>query len=285
VRQRRETDPRRGNGHLRVASNRAGPTVQTEIKIFRRLLLVLCAGMSVLVPVSGWAQDTKPPEVKAPEVKAPETKAPDTKPAENCPRGAVANIPDSLRAVQDENDATTFYRHQSSPAGPGEEAFFLYIGKKACEVWLRIRIQFPGTRPAGNLRLRIKADDKSYDFPVRHLSQSEDPNTRGYWYDELVDPDHLLMLFKVAASSRAAVRLESAAGADEHVVSDREKQALTVVLGAYHSLGGKLAHGLGSDACVVAAAGEEPRAVLVCELRAARPPDTPLGGDTPFIFG
>ena len=235
--------------------------------------------MGVLVPASGWAQDTKTPEVKAPEVKAPEVKAPevkapevkapevkapetkppdakapDTKPPENCPRGAVANLPESLRAVQDDNDGTTFYRHQSSPPGPGEEAFFLYIGRKACEVWLRIRVQFPGTRPTGNLRLRIKADDKSYEFPVRHLSQSEDPNKRGYWYDELVDPDHLLMLFKVAASSRATVRLESAAGADEHVVSDREKQALTVVLGAYHSLGGKLARAPASHPCAMVTA-------------------------------
>ena len=100
---------------------------------------------------------------------------------------------------------------------------------------MRIRIQFPGTKPSGNLRIRVKADDKSYEFPARRLTQSEDPNARGYWYDELVEPDHLLMLFKVAASSRAAVRLESASGVEEHVVSDREKQAMTIVLGAYHS--------------------------------------------------
>ena len=167
----------------------------------------------------------------------------------------MGDIPDSLRAVQSETDGTTFYRHQSSPPGPGEEAFFLYIGKKACEVWLRIRIQFPGNKPAGNLRIRIKADDKAYEFPARHLTQSEDPNTRGYWYDELVDPDHLLMLFKVAASSRASVRLESPNGADEHVVSDREKQALTIVLGAYHSLGGKLSRGPACRDCVLATLG------------------------------
>ena len=255
--------------------------------------------MGGLVPASGWAQDTKPPEVKAPEAKppeakapevkppetkAPDTKAPETKPADNCPRGAVANIPDSLRAVQDETDGTTFYRHQSSPAGPGEEAFFLYIGKKACDVWLRLRVQFPGPRPTGNLRLRIRADDKAYEFPVRHLSQSEDPTTRGYWYDELVDPDHLLMLFKVAASARATVRLESAAGADEHAVSDREKQALTVVLGAYHSLGGKLAGGLGADPCAVAAAGADVQAP-VCELPAACSPATPDSDDMSVTFG
>lgn len=142
--------------------------------------------------------------------------------------------------VQDETAGTSFYRHQSSPVGPGDEAFFLYIGKKACEVWLRIRIQFPGVKPAGNTRIRVKADDKSYEFDAHHLTQSEDGKARGYWYDELVEPDHLVMLFKVAASSRATVRLESAVGFSEHLVSDREKQALTVVLGAYHSLGGKL---------------------------------------------
>ncbi len=204
------------------------------------MLFVLCAGIATLVPAPVWAQDTKTPE--------------------NCPRGAVGDIPDSLRIVQDETDGTTFYRHQSSPPGPGEEAFFLYIGKRACDVWLRIRIQFPGNKPAGNLRIRIKADDKSYDFPARHLTQSEDPNTRGYWYDELVDADHLLMLFKVAASAHATVRLENASGADEHVVSDREKQALTIVLGAYHSLGGKLAR----------AAARRELAGQVCATRVAQ---------------
>jgi hypothetical protein len=226
--------------------------------------------MAALVPAPAWSQEPKPQEPK---------------PQENCPRGAVGDIPDSLRIVQDETDGTTFYRHQSSPPGPGEEAFFLYIGKKACEVWLRIRIQFPGNKPSGSLRIRIKADDKSYEFPARHLSQSEDPNTRGYWYDELVDPDHLLMLFKVAASARASVRLESAAGADEHIVSDREKQALTIVLGAYHSLGGKLSsHAPVRGDHAVATADREVHPAQVAQarkLRAHRTPAVRLGPSTP----
>jgi hypothetical protein len=224
------------------------------------LLFVVCVGIAALAPAHAWSQETK----------APETKAQEAKPPENCPRGAVGDIPDSLRAVQSEGAATTFYRHQSSPPGPGEEAFFLYIGKKACEVWLRIRIQFPGNKPAGNLRIRIKADDKSYEFPARHLTQSEDPNTRGYWYDELVDPDHLLMLFKVAASAHASVRLESPGGADEHVVSDREKQALTIVLGAYHSLVGKLSRGPLCPDYVAATVDGEAQATLVAKAHKPR---------------
>lgn len=248
----------------------------------------------MLAPASGWAQDTKPPEAKAPEAKPPEAKPPEAKPPEvkppdakgqeNCPRGAVGELPESLRTVQDDTDGTTFYRHQSSPPGPGEEAFFLYIGKRTCDVWLRIRIQFPGSKPAGNLRLRIKADDKSYEFPVRHLSQSEDPNVRGYWYDELVEPDHLVMLFKVAASARASVRLESANGADEHTVSDREKQALTVVLGAYHSLGGKLARGpLPDHRAVVTSDGtlRATRTPKAYEASKQRPPAELLGASAP----
>ena len=153
----------------------------------------------------------------------------------------MSDIPDSLRAIQDEVAGATFYRHQSSPAGIGQGAFFfLYIGRKACEVWLRIRVQFPGTKPSGSVRIKIKADDKAYEFDARRLAQTEEGGATGYWYDELVEADHLLMLFKVAASTRATVRLEGAGRADEHLVSDGEKQALTVVLGAYHSLGGKL---------------------------------------------
>jgi hypothetical protein len=228
------------------------------------LLFVLCAGIAALVPAPLWAQTPKPPE--------------------ECPRGAVGDIPDSLRVVQDEAEGTTFYHHQSSPPGPGEEAFFLYIGKKACEVWLRIRIQFPGNRPSGNPRIRIKADDKSYEFTARRLTQSEDPNARGYWYDELVEPDHLLMLFKVAASSHAAVRLESAGGAEEHVVSDREKQALTIVLGAYHSLGGKLSYWPGCGDCAAATAGGNvyaTRVVRAGKLRAYRAPALRHGPSAP----
>ena len=78
--------------------------------------------------------------------------------------------------------------------------------------------------------------------------------------DELVEPDHLLMLFKVAASTHAAVRIESATGAEEHVVSEREKQALTIVLGAYHSLGGKLSSGLDCRACRFTTAAVTPAA-------------------------
>jgi hypothetical protein len=197
------------------------------------LLFVLCACIVALAPNALLAQETQP--------------------AEACPRGTVGDIPESLRAVKDEAGAT-FYRHQSSPLGAGEQAFFLYIGKKACEVWLRIRIQFPGDKPSGNTRIRIQADDKSYEFAARRLTQSEDANSRGYWYDELVEPDHLLMLFKVAASAHATVRLESGNGANEHVVSDREKQALTVVLGAYNSLGGKLSRAPVCPGCPLGAA-------------------------------
>jgi hypothetical protein len=256
------------------------------------LLFVLCAAIAALVAAPIWAQETKTPETKAPETKVPETKA-ETKAPEKCPRGAVGDIPDSLRAVKDEADGTTFYRHLSSPPGPGEEAFFLSIGKEACEVWLRIRIQFPGTKPSGNLRIRVRADDKSYEFPARRLTQSEDPNARGYWYDELVEPDHLLMLFKVAASARAAVRLESASGAEEHVVSDREKQALTIVLGAYHSLGGKLSRGAVRDDRAVAIADGGAHATRLALARRSRPERTPggrlgrgarSGNGTPTVF-
>jgi len=213
-----------------TSSQRTEPTINGDGKIITRSLFALCAFIAALAPAPLLAQETQP--------------------AEACPRGAVGDIPESLRAVKDEAGAT-FYRHQSSPLGPGEQAFFLYIGKKACEVWLRIRIQFPGDKPSGNTRIRIQADDKSYEFAARRLTQSEDANSRGYWYDELVEPDHLLMLFKVAASAHATVRLESGNGADEHVVSDREKQALTVVLGAYNSLGGKLSHSPLCPSCPV----------------------------------
>jgi hypothetical protein len=234
----RDADPA-GNGPLTAGP---GTCLIRRSKIINRLLFVLCAGFAAPVPVHVLAQEPAKP-VEKPAEKAPH---------EQCPRGAVGDLPESLRMVQNETDGTAFYRHQTSPPTAGEEAFFLYIGKKACDVWLRIRIQFPGNKPAGASRIRIKADDKSYEFPARRLAQSEDANARGFWYDELVEPDHLLMLFKVAASRHAAVRIESAGGAEEHVVSEREKQALTIVLGAYHSLGGKLSSGLDCRTCTLA---------------------------------
>jgi hypothetical protein len=215
-------------------------------------VFALCACIAAFAPTLVWA-------------------AQETQPQDGCPRGAVGNIPESLRAVKDEA-GTTFYRHESSPSKAGEQGFFLYIGKKACEVWLRVRIQFPGDKPSSKTRIRIKADDKAYEFAALRLTQSEDTDSRGYWYDELVEPDHLLMLFKVAASANATVRFESADRADEHVVSDREKQALTVVLGAYHSLGGKLSGAAASLGFTVSAAAGSASDWCGPQARKTRPP-------------
>ena len=65
------------------------------------------------------------------------------------------------------------------------------------------------------------------------------------------------MLFKVAASTHATVRIEGSGRTDEHVVSDKEKQALSVVLGAYHSLGGKVSLGSSCRGCATETAHDD----------------------------
>jgi len=167
-------------------------------------------------------------------------------PEDQCPKGAVSELSDSIHKRFDEHTGITWYTDQSTASDISGDAFFLYAGKKGCDVWLRLRMQHASEKPLSVTRVQIKADDKTFELTDPHFKKNSDGKIAWEWYDEPVTPDHLLMLFKVTSSIEAVIRLTGQARTDDkpitatQTITVEQKEALKNMLGAYHSLGGKL---------------------------------------------
>jgi hypothetical protein len=161
-------------------------------------------------------------------------------PNEPCARGPVTEIPESVRNSTDEQTGITWYRAKSTPDRPNEDALYLYAGKKGCDVWLRLRIQYLSEKPLTVARVQVKADDKTFDLPDPHFKRDTDGKLTWQWIDEQVTADHLLMLFTITASKTAVLRLIGTNRTDERAIIEAEKEAIKTVLSTYHALGGKL---------------------------------------------
>jgi hypothetical protein len=159
--------------------------------------------------------------------------------ADQCPPGAF-ETPDSIRQSTDPQTGITWHMDKSTTERLSEDAFYLYAGKRGCDVWLRLRIQYVSEKPLTITRIQIRADDKTFDLAEPRVKRDSNGKLTWQWYDEPVSPDHLLMLFTVTASKNAAVRFIGAGRVEERTLSNGEKAALKTVLGAYHTLGGKL---------------------------------------------
>jgi hypothetical protein len=99
---------------------------------------------------------------------------------------------------------------------------------------------YQSEKPITITRVQVKADDKASDLAEPRFKRDSNGKLTWQWYDEPVSPDHLLMLFTVTASKNATLRFIGPNRAEERTLSDTEKAALKTVLGAYHTLGGKL---------------------------------------------
>lgn len=161
-------------------------------------------------------------------------------PAEPCTSGQPVEMPNSIRQSSDEKTGITWYYEKTTTVRFNEDAFYLYAGRKGCDVWLRLRIQYVSDKPLDITRIQVRADDRTFDLADPHVKHDSDGKLLWEWYDEQVGPDHLLMLFKVMASKSAVVRFTGASRSAERSLSDTEKEAVKTVLGAYHTLGGKL---------------------------------------------
>ena len=167
--------------------------------------------------------------------------AADTPPPEDqCAKGPVSEIPDTVRKRTDEQTGITWYSDQSSPERVNEDAFYLYAGKKACDAWLRLRIQYVSEKPLSIARLVIKADDKTFELPDPHFKRDSDGKLNWHWFDEKVTTDHLVMLFTLTAARNAVLRFIGATRSEERTIPQREKDALKSALSVYTALGGKL---------------------------------------------
>ena len=160
--------------------------------------------------------------------------------AEPCRSSQAIETPASIRPSTDEKTGITWYYEKTTTTRLNEDAFYLYAGRKGCDVWLRLRIQYVSDKPIGITHIQVRADDRTFDLPEAHVKHDSDGKLLWEWYDEQVGPDHLLMLFKVMASKSAAVRFTGTSRSAERPISDAEKEAVKTVLGAYHTLGGKL---------------------------------------------
>lgn len=177
--------------------------------------------MAVL-PAVAVAADTPPPE-------------------EQCAKGPVSDIPETVRKSTDEQSGITWYRDQSAPERVNQDAFYLYAGKKGCDVWLRLRIQYLGDKPLNIARIVINADDKTFEFTDPHFKRDTDGKFTWQWFDEKVTTDYLVMLFTVAGAKSAGLRFIGANRAEERtIILQAEKEALKTALSVYTALGGKL---------------------------------------------
>jgi hypothetical protein len=155
------------------------------------------------------------------------------------PRPAFVT-PDSIGQSTDEQTGITWYMDKATTGRLSDDAFYLYAGRKGCDVWLRLRIQYVSEKPLVITRAQVKADDKTFEVAEPRFKRDSNGKLTWQWYDEPVTPDHLLMLFTVTASKNATVRFIGSNRVEERTLSDAEKAALKTVLGAYHTLGGKL---------------------------------------------
>ena len=160
-------------------------------------------------------------------------------PTEPC-SSSQGEMPPSMRQSSDDKTGITWYYERTTTTRFNEDAFYLYAGRRACEVWLRLRIQYVTDKPIGITHIQVRADDRTFDLAEAHVKHDSDGKLLWEWYDEQVGPDHFLMLFKVVASKSAAVRFTGTSRSAERLISDAEKEAIQTVLGAYHTLGGKL---------------------------------------------
>ena len=167
--------------------------------------------------------------------------AADTVPAEEqCAKGPVSDIPETVRKSVDEQAGIVWYIDRSTTERLNEDAFYLYAGKKGCDVWLRLRVQSVSDKPITITRLQVKTDSKTFDLGEVHFKRDSDGKSTWQWFDERVTADHLLMLFTVTASKSAVVRVVGANRNEERAIGEDEKGALKAVLSTYRALGGQI---------------------------------------------
>jgi hypothetical protein len=161
-------------------------------------------------------------------------------PEEQCAKGPVSEIPETVRKSVDEQTGIAWYIDRSTTERLNEDAFYLYAGRKGCDVWLRLRVQSVSEKPMNITRLQVKTDSKTFDLGEVHFKRDSDGKSTWQWFDERVTADHLLMLFTVTASKSAVVRVGAGNRNEERAIGEDEKVALRAVLSTYRALGGQI---------------------------------------------
>jgi hypothetical protein len=188
-----------------------------EIKPYWRLVALAMASL----PAAAWSAGGDPEDAR-------------------CARGPVSEITESIRQRFDEQTGITWYTDRSTIEQVDHDAFYLYAGRKDCDVWLRLRVQYVSEKPVAMTRFEIKADGKTFELAEAGFKRDSDGALVRHWWDQHVTADHLLMLFSIAAANSAVLRFVGANRTEERALGEQEKGALKAVLSTYRALGGQL---------------------------------------------
>lgn len=139
-----------------------------------------------------------------------------------------------LSARYDKKDKILWYRDGSSPEFESASGFYLYLGKRDDEVWMRIRVQFSGAEYLFVNQLLIETDNNGYSFvPKEQVQRNHGNNLVWEWMDESFDPEMYDMFHDMAYAKKTNIRFMGTNSFEERALSAEEKEAMKKVLNAY----------------------------------------------------
>ena len=142
---------------------------------------------------------------------------------------------DSVRGV-------TFYKDKSTPDTVLTDAFYIYIGKKESQPWLRLYVQYHGSEWLFVQDMVIKSGDKTWNITPDYSEWKRDNSASSIWewYDGAVGRTEVEILKAIASGDQTVVRFNGDTYYNDYVITAAEKKAVQNVLDAFVALGGDL---------------------------------------------
>ena len=141
---------------------------------------------------------------------------------------------EALVREYDKEGRILWYRDASSPQYESAPAFYLYLGQRADELWMRMRIQYSGYDYLFINQVLIDTDQGGYAFTPKEKVQRNHGNKLVWeWMDESYSEDMYDMLYDMAHSEKVSIRFIGASAFEEREMSVEEKLALRRVLKAW----------------------------------------------------
>lgn len=146
-----------------------------------------------------------------------------------------------MRKRHDEIQGVTWYQDRSTTQYNNETDFFIYMGKKEGNPWLRFRIQFEGDSWLFIKKYIIKADDRTFTIVPSYGEVKRDHDSRVWeWYDVNIDKQKYEIVKAIIGSNKTILRCEGDKYYKDRIITPEEKDAMQNVLDAFVALGGNL---------------------------------------------
>ncbi|MEM6800339.1 MAG: hypothetical protein AAF696_02985 [Bacteroidota bacterium] len=140
----------------------------------------------------------------------------------------------SLARRYDKEGKVLWYKDNSSPDYESANAFYLYMGSRGEEVWMRLRIQYSAYDYLFINQVLIDTDSAGYAFtPKEKVRRNHGEKMVWEWLDESFTPDMHEMFYDIAYSKKVNIRFIGTASFDERELSQEEKKGIGRVLKAY----------------------------------------------------